>query len=72
MSIRIDGLLPSIRIQPVFQRPRSTSLRFTVKASGSAHFPGDEDFGLYPWENPDITESCFAMGNRGESDFIYF
>ncbi|GFP99283.1 hypothetical protein PHJA_002072400 [Phtheirospermum japonicum] len=39
------------------QRPRSPSLRFTVKASGSAHFPGDDDFGLYPWENPDAAES---------------
>ncbi|KAL3628476.1 hypothetical protein CASFOL_027522 [Castilleja foliolosa] len=45
------------RFSSISQRSRSPSLRFTVQASGSAHFPGDEDFGLYPWENSDAIES---------------
>ncbi|KAL6534144.1 hypothetical protein OROHE_013069 [Orobanche hederae] len=47
----------SRRFSTQFQRPPSPSLRFTLKASGSAHFPGDDDFGFYPWENPNATES---------------
>ncbi|KAK6147072.1 hypothetical protein DH2020_017984 [Rehmannia glutinosa] len=47
----------SRRFSSQSQRPRSRSLNFTLKASGSAHFPGDDDFGFYPWENPDAAES---------------
>ncbi|KAL6574879.1 hypothetical protein OROMI_012164 [Orobanche minor] len=47
----------SRRFSSQFQRPPSPSLRFTLKASGSAHFPGDDDFGFYPWENRNATES---------------
>ncbi|KAG8376604.1 hypothetical protein BUALT_Bualt09G0080800 [Buddleja alternifolia] len=37
--------------------PRSRSFRFTVKASGSSRFLGDDAFGFYPWENSDARES---------------
>ncbi|KAK6140152.1 hypothetical protein DH2020_026150 [Rehmannia glutinosa] len=47
----------SRRFSSQLQRPRSRSLNFTLKASGWAHFPGDDDFGFYPWENPDAAES---------------
>ncbi|PIN09944.1 hypothetical protein CDL12_17469 [Handroanthus impetiginosus] len=39
------------------QYRRLPSLRFTIKASSSAHSLGDDDFGFYPWENPDAAES---------------
>ncbi|KAI3474600.1 hypothetical protein Pfo_029769 [Paulownia fortunei] len=47
----------SRRFSSQFQRLRSPSLKFTLKASGSAHFLGDDAFGFYPWENPDAAES---------------
>lgn len=35
-----------------FPRPKSRSFRFAVKSST------DDGFGLFPWENPHLSESC--------------
>lgn len=45
------------RLSSPFQRRRSRSGEFALKASGSSHFLGDDAFGFYPWENPDSAES---------------
>ncbi|GER45476.1 arginine biosynthesis bifunctional protein ArgJ [Striga asiatica] len=47
----------SRRFPSQLDRRRSPPLGFALKASGSAHFPGDDDFGFYPWENLDAAES---------------
>lgn len=48
---------PPRRFSPYNHRSSPRCFRFTVKASGSGGFLGDDAFGFYPWENSDAADS---------------
>lgn len=54
-----------------FHRHRSPYLNFTLKASGSSHFLGDDAFGFYPWENHDSADSCISLFPQLEIFFSF-
>ncbi|KAH6802667.1 hypothetical protein C2S51_034113 [Perilla frutescens var. frutescens] len=51
------SFLTAPKFSSQFHRHRSPYLNFTLKASGSSHFLGDDAFGFYPWENHDSADS---------------